>query len=259
MLVLHHHDEEMAQLLQEIMDEGEGEEVGNSSQSSIKSTSSNSPTPIEPTTIRKRKPRKCGRKPAFKPPFIPSIRILKRDIRRKYMDMIMNVKNSHNESLYLSFMKEFYAPNCSASEYFGDYSLYGVSDFKLGTIEELQRSYNIGYFMMPDTIGRFTSFQVCKRLNEIGSRIVGKGTIEGTVIRIPKDPQEIERKIHTGACGMISEESKVDLNDFVSIKPERIFMNASFCFFLDEFHRFVHLEYIVESLQFSPILDCYLS
>lgn len=251
-LFLQRDDEEMVRLLQEIVDESEGERTGNSSDSLIRSSSSNSPTAIEVTTIRKRKPRKCGRKPAFKTPFIPSIRILKRDLRRKYMDMIINVKNSHDESLYLSFVKEFYAPNCTASQSFGNYTLFGFSSFKSETLEELQRSFNLGYFMMPDAITRFTSFQVCKRLNEIGSRIVGKGTLEGTVIRAPKDPQKIEQKLRIGLSGFTCEESEIDINDFVSIEPQRLILDTSFSFNLDEFHRFVHIESMVEDLQFLP-------
>ncbi len=65
----------------------------------------------ESQTKPKAKQIRYYRRPSTNIPFIPSIRILKRDIRRKYVQMISNVMNSHDVSLFSSFIDEFYHPN----------------------------------------------------------------------------------------------------------------------------------------------------
>ncbi len=49
---------------------------------------------------RKRK-RRC-----INPSFMPEIRILRRDIRRRYGEMIVNVANSHDMNLMLQFCND---------------------------------------------------------------------------------------------------------------------------------------------------------
>ena len=51
----------------------------------------------EKGVIKKRK-RRC-----INPSFMPEIRILRRDIRRRYGEMIVNVANSHDMNLMLQF------------------------------------------------------------------------------------------------------------------------------------------------------------
>ncbi len=58
---------------------------------------------------------KYYRRPSTNIPFIPSIRILKRDIRRKYVGMMSNVMNSHDMTLFSSFIDDFCHPNFSIS------------------------------------------------------------------------------------------------------------------------------------------------
>lgn len=61
---------------------------------------------MEKGGTRKRK-RRC-----INPSFMPEIRILRRDIRRQYAAMIINVANSHDLSLLQKFCNEIFRPDC---------------------------------------------------------------------------------------------------------------------------------------------------
>ncbi len=55
----------------------------------------------------RRKRRRC-----INPSFMPEIRILRRDIRRRFGEMIANVVNSHDISLLRQFCNDMFRPDC---------------------------------------------------------------------------------------------------------------------------------------------------
>ncbi len=60
----------------------------------------------EKGVIKKRK-RRC-----INPSFMPEIRILRRDIRRRYAEMMVNVANSHDLPLVQKFCSDMFRPDC---------------------------------------------------------------------------------------------------------------------------------------------------
>lgn len=132
--------------------------------------------------------RKCYRKPSYNTAFIPSIRILKTDIRRKYLEMITNVKNSHDKLLQTGFYSKFSCPQILSRLQFKEkFERFGSDDFIMSGANNLIKIENFNIFLYPDSIMRFSNYQICQRLYEKGSRIVGKISIEGSFVYLPRD------------------------------------------------------------------------
>ncbi len=67
---------------------------------------------------RRRNTRRLSKNPIF----MPELRILRRDIRRRYAEMFVNVINSHDLPLLIKFVQEFCRPDC---RYIKDYIAEG--------------------------------------------------------------------------------------------------------------------------------------
>ncbi len=123
-----------------------------------------------------RKKRKSTKRTTNNPKFIPTIRILRRDIRRKYGEMLMNVLNCFDLNLHRKFLHEFAVPNLSQrfSVFPGEMlaRLHFPRQF-LG-MEELIESYRRQYMVTPDITFHLSDAQIYKRLNTAGSRLVVK-------------------------------------------------------------------------------------
>ncbi len=126
------------------------------------------------------------RKPPFKPSFMPELRILKRDIRRSYPDMLSNVMNSHDVTLFSSFVDKFYRSECIMAQTFPVGAPACFNSVEVQGVEILKRLQGMHYIMTPDSVINLSNSQVCKRLYESGSRVVGSFNVKGTVIYIPK-------------------------------------------------------------------------
>lgn len=162
--------------------------------------------------------------------------------------MVLNVQNSHDDSLYNSFVREFYHPDCIFYQYVGELSLYGIESFSSIGCDQIRRAYSIANGMMPDAITRFTSFQICKRLNEAGSRIIAKSITHGTVVQVPKDVKVMTGKIIESSEGESKETS--DTVEYIILpQPEQYVFESTFYFDLDEFHRFIRIEDSVETVK----------
>ncbi len=136
--------------------------------------------------ISSRKAQKYYRKPPFKVPFIPSIRILKRDIRRKYLDIFNNVVNSHNDQLFSSFVDDFYRPDAFMAHSFPENAPPCFGTVEIQGLDLLKRMQAMSDFTMPDSVTRLSNAQICKRLNEESSRIIGNYHVQATAIYLPK-------------------------------------------------------------------------
>ncbi len=206
---------------------------------------------------------KYYRRPSTNIPFIPSIRILKRDIRRKYVEMISNVINSHDAALFSSFIDEFYHPNFSISytspqtveHFFKPLHLIGrdrVKTFLLG-----------GFFFVPDGVEIHSDNKICKRLNENGSRIVGNLEKSGTMIYLPKEIKGVPvdrnkslrdclRSLETPPPPIRSHEDIVN-NFQLSLQPLRVRSRSHYQIVLDENHRFLSLQVYYYDVSFTPL------
>jgi len=65
-----------------------------------------------PEFYRKEKGKRRRKRRCINPIFMPEIRILRRDIRRRYAEMFINVANSHDTSLMLKFSHDLFRPDC---------------------------------------------------------------------------------------------------------------------------------------------------
>ncbi len=130
------------------------------------------------------KKRKSTKRTTNNPKFIPTIRILRRDIRRKYGEMLMNVLNCFDLDLHRKFLHEFAVPNLSQRFSVFPPEMLARLHFSrqfLG-IEELIESYRRQYMVTPDITFHLSEVQICKRLNTAGSRLVAKVSVRGTIL-----------------------------------------------------------------------------
>jgi len=135
---------------------------------------------------KQRNSKRHYRKPPFKASFIPELRILKRDIRRTYPDMLSNVMNSHDVKLFSSFVDKFYRNECIMAQTFPEGAPACFNSVEVRGVEVMKRLQGMHYLMTPDSVMNVSNSQVCKRLYESGSRVLGSFNVKGTVIYIPK-------------------------------------------------------------------------
>lgn len=201
-----------------------------------------------PKTKKSRKPQQSTRKPSYRIPFIPSLRILKRDIRRKYIDMFFLVMNSHDERLFSSFVDEFYLPQCLAEHTFTMDSSYCLYDLHLQGTELIKQLHRINCRTMPDARFLMSNNKICKRLHENGSRIIGNFQSSGTAIYIPKNAY---KEIYT--TDLMKRLSLQDKNETIEFElaeePLKIDLGGTYTIELDENHRFVSVSFIASECE----------
>jgi len=212
-------------------------------------------TELQPAPKKKkiRKPYKSSRKPSFRVPFIPSLRILKRDVRRKYIDMFFHVMNSHDEQLFSSFLDDFYIPECLTEHTFTKGSQYCLCDLHLQGTDLIKRLHGIHCQTMPDALFLMSNSKICKRLNESGSRIVGNFHTSGTAVYIAKNGctgKDINKK------DLVRRPSLHDKNEMIEFgladEPLKIDLKGTYIIELDENHRFVSVSFLASECNVSP-------
>ncbi len=136
----------------------------------------------------KKHPRK---RRAIYPTFMPEIRIMRHDIRRKYGEMFANVTNYHNLALFKGFFDDFFRPDCpiikvSPSNNEVDKNiLFILFDGKTResiSIKEFLQIKDASFRMVPDQILRLQECQVRTRQGSQGSVILMKGVLKGTKV-----------------------------------------------------------------------------
>jgi hypothetical protein len=107
---------------------------------------------------RRKRKRRC-----MNPNFMPEIRILRRDIRRRYGEMLLNVANTHDPSLFEKFIEDIFHPDCqiirnqpsrsSASNLIIGlvYNKFAPMEFVSGT-QDLLKEYSYHCEMVPDSV-----------------------------------------------------------------------------------------------------------
>jgi hypothetical protein len=166
------------------------------SKSRVKSNdSSNSSSENNSEGQRVRKKRVYIRNPPINPAFRPELRILRRDIRRRYGEMFMNVMNSHDIGLFSRFVRHFCIPTCQSWEINSTCS----ADVEARTATPLLLAHHMGnsveiiqrtrvlFEMVPDLTVRFSNVQVTVATNDKGSKVSADITIIGTHLFNPKD------------------------------------------------------------------------
>ncbi len=183
---------------------------------------------------------------------MPSLRILRRDIRRKYSTMISNVFNSHDIDFVAKFFQEFSLPNLEICHEFGDcfsppsYHLRRSQEFGIDKIVE---SFRINFHLIPDSVFRFTDVKVCQKLREQGSRIISYATVTGTMLYEMKkhvyDSQDGINVVHPDYCqdDITLTDSNVEVLTKLK-KPIEFLIQSVIIFDLDSNHR-------IKSMTFS--------
>ncbi len=111
---------------------------------------------------------------------MPSLRILRRDIRRKYCEMMNNVMNSYDPSLILNFFQDFSIPNLQRVLYYPSQTLQFLQQAStISGIEDQVKDFMMSYKLMPDVVFSLTDVKVCKSSNCAGSRVVAKTSVRG--------------------------------------------------------------------------------
>jgi hypothetical protein len=204
-------------------------QLASSSESDHSPSSSQTP---HVAVVPLKKKRKSSRKPSFHPAFIPSLRVMKRDIRRSYCDIVMNVLNSQD----ISFLSSYFHTFCLPSVETFDNDLQVVPDNYLRPThtvgyERMLESCRISFLIFPDLVYFFTNAEIRVRLHEKGSHLVGDLQLVGTqLFDLPSSTSAVNALIP------------------VEIKIEFV-LKGKFHFVLDENHRIQTIRLMFESYQ----------
>lgn len=209
---------------------------------------------------KKRIRTKPSRKPSFRPNFTPALRVLKRDIRRKYPEMFMNVINSHDINLFRQILNTFCLPSC---ETFDDnlqediYDYYHRPRYTKG-IDALINCFTLSFQLFPDLITIYDNVQIHVKAGEPGSYMTGNIKLMGTQLfdmpvisreeTITPNEEAISyvRPVDAPVQILPSSVSCEDLSKPQALmqltRSNRIMefmMEGKYCFQLDENHRFL--------------------
>ena len=139
-------------------------------------------TPIKTKRKRIRKNRKSYKRLSTNPALIPALRIFKRDIRRKYGDMMNNVFNSGDLKLVRSFLQDLCTPGIQTVHKTLCDELRSFDKPVIMNFEQAMNIFCMNFIIMPVVIVRITKMKICKRLGCSSSRIIAILTKEGTML-----------------------------------------------------------------------------
>lgn len=163
----------------------QGEELSETSSASSRTSASSSSTPSkDSTSLVHAKKRKRRNRTTNNPSFIPAIRIFRRDIRRKYGEMLNNVLNSYDVNLLRRFLQDFAVPHVIQyiKEFPSDLFAQLHNTTKFQGIEAAVEALGRHYFAIPDINFNFSEVKVCQRLDTVGSRVLISSLIKGTLV-----------------------------------------------------------------------------
>ncbi len=176
-------EETLDTLIDQVLHENDLSETNSFSESSLERELTNNSMLIPSSNPGKRK-RRSTKRTTNNPKFIPAIRIFRRDIRRKYAEMLTNVLNSYDLDLHRRFLQEFGNPDL----------IQVFRSYPPDLLEKLSRKpHNVGidsliegisrqYLAIPDIVFQLSDVKVCQRLNTPGSKIVASSMVRGTML-----------------------------------------------------------------------------
>lgn len=261
------HDAEMEDLMNSFLAQVDGEESEETTSTTsedcltLPSSTHEQSVSIMTTTTKTKKPYKSYRKRSFNVAFIPALRILKRDIRRRYIDMFNNVINSHDNQLFCSFIDEFYRPECKSAHFFPDNVPPCFRSLEINGIDLLKRTHMINTVALPDSVIQMFNAKICKRLDEKGSRIMGSFHAQGTAIYLPKmyNGVPVDRNDSISQY-CVNPMDLVYVEDFMShlqlaATPMMMQLSGTFEMILDEEHRFVSACILCNDIKISQLIS----
>mmetsp|Transcript_9803 Transcript_9803/g.10556 ORF Transcript_9803/g.10556 Transcript_9803/m.10556 type:complete len:318 (-) Transcript_9803:78-1031(-) len=205
-MVIHSEDQddfEIEFLLKELLEDNENNENNSSPSSALTSQDdfSNS-LYLQPPEYYQKQANK-GRRKSTNPVYMPSLRIFRRDIRRRYGEMFVNVMNNHDSSLLSRFFQEYCHPDCHF------FTTRPTNEIPRKILQDsLKKStdekYNLGevidgfsrnYDLMPDSVFRLETTQVRVKQHEKGSVIIAKARVVGTRLYAIETVENINSQI----------------------------------------------------------------
>ncbi len=181
----------LEELFDEILDYCPSEESGNVIKIRQHDPLQSLPQVHPPEYYRREKNKQKKKRRCINPKNMPEIRVLRRDIRRKYGDMIIIVINNVDASLYGQFLEEFGMPDLRtvfrrsvANRLTSaiDVVLFNGSYPGVSNVSQLVAAYALNAAMMPDWTFKMEDCQIRMRQGYQGSVIVMKTVMKGTRI-----------------------------------------------------------------------------
>lgn len=186
--------------------------------------------------------RKSYKRLSNNPVFMPALRILKRDIRRKYADMMNNVLNSGDRKLVGGFFQDFSTPMIQTVHKTFNDELRTLYPTVISGLEQTVNIFCKNFIVMPDVVFRIMNVKICKRSDSSGSRIIALTTKRGTLLYSMKKRNPLETSemipMTTGAVeGPNADEILTPLQT-----PINYSMKGVIIINLDNEHRFVSID-----------------
>lgn len=237
-------------LIDQVLEEDELMETNFSSNADLVNNSSMLISPMKPT----KKKKKSTKRPTNNPKFIPAIRILRRDIRRKYAEMMTNVLNSYDLKLHRRFLEEFGHPDLIRilRSYPSDFFEKLNHKTRLEGIDSLIEGISRQYLAIPDIIFQMSDVKVCQRLNTSGSKIIATTMVRGTMLYsiVPVQKYSIQDNNNHNSKQVLSEKE----DDTNQVLLELLDKQIDYCtagivtISLDDQHRFLSICIEVEKV-----------
>jgi hypothetical protein len=133
---------------------------------------------------------RIGKRRSTNPTYMPELRILRRDIRRKYCEMFRNVTNNRDFALIKSFFEEYCRPECTftTTKQFDETSretMAGVmkkskGDVIVSSLRDFMAGMAVNCEMMPDAVFLLEDCQIRVKQGVKGSSVICKALLKGT-------------------------------------------------------------------------------
>lgn len=181
---------------------------------------------------------------------MPSLRILKRDIRRRYSEMYINSVNSHDPTLFAKFLTQFCIPNVQfeKKQSINMDSCPGESVPPLIGVDQIVTVIGSIFLYSPDLVFRLKSTTVTLREGETGATISSGITFKATRIYESNFPPQHP----SPSLNMNFNPSELKLTE----NPTEVHMDGVFTIKVDNMNRItsiqMHCKSFVEKLVRLP-------
>lgn len=110
-------------------------------------------------------------------------RILKRDIRRDFPTMIINVYNSNDTELVRKFFRTYSVGSCHMNSYAETEEVTSEFIRRLDGLEKILGVLFVSMLSCPDSIVRLLDARIKQHLDREGSQLIMTGRVQGTRIK----------------------------------------------------------------------------
>lgn len=121
---------------------------------------------------------------------ITELRIMKRDIRRRYIEMYTHVFNIHDDDLLNRFFQEFWTPTCTYQIHFPSQQ----TPLIWKTIPSVLQHIIENRAIIPDGVQYLRDIRIHVSLDKPGSRIVANAFFQGTILYLQSESKSSSDK-----------------------------------------------------------------